>query len=261
VTADSCLAERDDLPAGRSSTARRFGVAWRNAHGPSIAPIGILAFDGAEYTFAYLRDAEHLAEFRTLLGFPSLGVLYRSTKLFPVFAQRVMDRRRPDYSDYLTELHLPSDASPLDVLARSGGRRKGDSLQVVEEPTVGGDGAVAYEFLIHGARHAISLNDQVLPSLTSLASGDELGIAAEPDNPVNSHALLIVSRDGTPLGWVPDLLIDFVAEVWMQPMASLRVLRVNGPDAPWHLRFVVRLAGFAPAGYQLFSGAAWEVDA
>src|SRR5437868_10256861 len=94
----------------------RLLVAWQDTRNRTIAPIGVLEKTGDDFSFAYLRRVMDIPGFRPLLGFGDLERRYRSPSLFPLFAQRLMDSRRPDYRRYLTVLGLSDGASPLVVL-------------------------------------------------------------------------------------------------------------------------------------------------
>jgi hypothetical protein len=83
---------------------RRLAVAWQHPVTRAIEPVGILECDEAGYRFRYVRNALRVEGFRPLLGFPDLHRTYESTRLFPLFAQRVMDARRPDYRRMLGPL-------------------------------------------------------------------------------------------------------------------------------------------------------------
>lgn len=244
-----------ELEDSSTGGQRRFAVAWRNRSTRRISPVGVLSCNGGTYTFRYLASTREVPDFRPLLGFPDLERTYASARLFPFFAQRVMDKRRPDYERYLHALDLPVTASQLDVLGRGGGQRKADRIQVVEEPHVDGDGRTACTFVVHGIRHQSSAEPALLDSLQP---GDELTLRPEPDNPANPRALVVSTLAGVGIGWVPDLLLDYVHTVVQSSAAQLVVRRVNGPDLPPHLRLVVRLVGSAPAGYLTFHGDAWR---
>jgi len=86
-----------------------------------------------DFEFRYLRGAETDPDFRPFIGFPDLHRLYRSTEQFPFFENRLMSRGRADYSAYLGSLGLAHNADPFEVLARSGGRRATDTVEVVAE--------------------------------------------------------------------------------------------------------------------------------
>ncbi len=59
---------------------------------------------------------------------------YRSRWLFPMFAQRVLNPQRPDYSHWRDVLNLPADATPFESMARSEGHREGDAVLVTAPP-------------------------------------------------------------------------------------------------------------------------------
>ncbi len=235
---------------------RRFAVAWRNTTRREISPVGVLEHDGEIYKFWYLPQTAGIRDFRPFLGFPQWRV-YTAKSLWPFFALRVMDRKRPDFAAYVNSLGLSTEASQLDVLSRSGGERKGDTVQLIEEPRVGSDGATESTFLVRGARYATADHDST-SAAEGLTVGEELAIRQDGSNPINSSALLITTIGGLPVGWVPDLLIGYANAIRASEGALLQVVRNNGPDAPWHLRLLVSLRGRAPIGYRAFSSDEWS---
>lgn len=88
-------ADADHGPA--PETGRRLAVTWQHPDSRAIQPVGMLEHDGDRYHFHYIRRAQYVEDFRPFLGFPDLGRAYTSAHLFPIFAERVMDARRPDY--------------------------------------------------------------------------------------------------------------------------------------------------------------------
>lgn len=162
-----------------------------------------------------------------------------------------MSPRRPDFVEFLRQLHLDRDATPWEQLARSEGRRTGDTVQVFPVPTVEPDGSSTCYFLAHGVRH-VTAGD-----LPALVPGEVLYSSAEPTNPVNPDAQLIRNGAGVALGYVPDLLLEHLATLRATGPATMTVEHVNGPEAPAHLRLLVRLDGTAPPGYVPMSGLRW----
>jgi len=163
-----------------------------------------------------------------------------------------MSPRRPDYEQFLTQLHLDENASPWEQLARSEGRSSGDPVQVFPTPVVHADGASTCRFLVHGIRHVRG------DGLPLLGVGDELALRAEPSNADNRSAVLVCAGS-VGLGYVPDLLLEHLDALRStgKPM-SVIVEHVNGPEAPPHLRLLVRLDGFVPPGYRPIAGPGWE---
>jgi hypothetical protein len=241
---------------GAAHRSRRFAVAWRNTSRERIAPVGVLDHDRVGYRFEYLHDVDQIPDFRPFLGFPDFQRVYEAQRLWPFFALRVMDRKRPDYGDYLARLGLPRDASPLDVLSRSGGEQKGDSVYLAEEPQVAHDGQTEATFLVRGARYATREHSSA-ERASRLRPGDRLMMQPDRENPVNQQAILLATEAGAPVGWVPDLLIRYAHAVHSGGEGHVTVVRNNGPESPWHLRFLVRLVGRVSPSLHVFSGGQW----
>jgi hypothetical protein len=235
-------------------------LAWRQPD-RRWWPVGRLARDGSEYVFAYTRGAVSAAEagFRPLLSFPDLDEVYVSRNLFPVFANRLPHRSRPDYHDFVQWLDLePAEADPMVLLARSGGRRETDMFEVfpVPEPTPAG----RYEsaFFVHGLRHrGPAAEDEA----RRLHAGDPVVLEPEPENPEDPRALRVstVAR-GTHLGFVPRYLCDdvhFLRENARDDVQA-RVRRVNLPPTPAQFRVLCSLDAPWPAGFRPVSNPDFE---
>lgn len=191
--------------------------------------IGILTFDGSRYTFEYDSQAD-----RPLPGLP-LAQVHQSEALFPIFAERVIDPHRPERPATLELLGLPRDASPFEVLAVSGGSRTGDLYELTPLPT---PGPVSIPFLVHGIRY---LTDEERGAIDGLRPGSSLTLQLEPDNPATERALL-VTQDGSRLGYVPTPLLEYVHTIMASPY-ELVVERINPASAGLHMRLLVRLTG------------------
>jgi len=252
-----------------AATPRRLVVTWQHPSERTISPVAMLSYDGQNYRFHYIRNALRVAEFRPFLGFPDLHGRYRSDKLFPLFAQRAMTPRRPDFTRWVNRLGLDDDASPWEQISRSGGQRQGDTIQLFPVPTVA-DGRLECDFLVHGMRHIAErettvggrvvtvARDDLERQLAALKPGDKLHLCDEPTNPKNPLAILTTTRDDTPLGWVPDLLVNELHRFPNHQHAAVTALVVNGPEAGWHLRLLAHLSLAAPVGFQVFAGDEWQ---
>lgn len=256
---------KDRLP----SITRRLIVAWQHPEDRSIEPVGILAYDGDSYSFAYIRNALTVRDFQPLLGFEDMQRTYSSDCLFPLFAQRAMDARRPDYERYVDHLGLEGDPGPWEQIARSQGRREGDTIQLFPEPVIEDDD-VRCLFLVHGIRHVHKgpkilggvpvevTRDQVDAALDKLRPGDMLGLISEPSNEKNPQAIVVMGEPLVPVGWVPDLLVEDMHRLMARTHVVVKVEHVNGPDAPWHLRLLARLHAAPAKGFRFFTGKRWE---
>jgi hypothetical protein len=247
------------LHEGASPLCRRLIVTWQNPRTRSMQPVGILVEDrhSCTYRFHYLKRAAAVENFRPFLGFPQLERSYRSKKLFPLFSQRVMDARRPDYQGYLDALGLSGSPGPMEVLARSSGKRVGDTIQLFPEPKIGDDGSTSCLFLAHGVRHIPGTEERI----EHLGYGEALYLLDDLGNSKNPRAVLVTANGSDRLGWVPDLLLEYIHVVRGRGPVQVAVERANGRAVSPHMRLLVSFSGTVPAGYQPFTGAGWETFA
>jgi hypothetical protein len=259
MNADLDLAVVAARPPAARTRSRRFAVSWRNVHNKQRSPIGVLSSDGERYRFDYLSRAPHVEGLRPLFGFSDFHRAYSSDPLFPFFSQRIMDSRRPDYIDYLESLGLPNDASPLDVLGRSGGTRKADTFELTEEPRVERTGRTAHIFFVRGTRYAADDLGFSPRAIDRLEVGEQLQLKRESTNQVNPEAIQILSNEGTRIGWIPELLLDYVRTLEAIEEPRLEVVLVNGLTVPQYLDVLVKVSGQAPSGYRPFSGVDWQL--
>ena len=235
---------------------RSLFVSWRDPDIGSIHPVGRLVrrrgADGERYSFAYLKMAEGLVGFEPLPGLADLHSRYDSDRLFPVFANRVMPRSRPDYDLLASRVDLTGEADPFELLARTGGRRATDRIEVFAAPERTVDGESCVLFFARGIRHVNGAADAV----ASLRPGDELVLADDPENQHNSRAVLLRVSDGQQIGWIPDYLVDHVHDVrdlnGSDPIVIVE--HVNDSTVAPHMRLLCRLRAPSPDWYVPFSG-------
>lgn len=240
----------------RDSHERSLFVSWRDPAVGSIHPIGRLVrrigLQGEHFSFAYLKLTERLPGFTPLPGLPSLHERYDSDQLFPVFANRVMPRNRPDYDLLASRVHLRGDADPFEVLARTGGRRATDRVELFAGPERTADGESRVLFFARGIRHVEGASEAV----ASLEPGGQLALVADEQNEHNPRAMLLRISDGRRVGWVPDYLIDHVHELRELNGSDPLVLveHINDATVPPHMRLLCRLRAPWPERYVPFSG-------
>lgn len=272
MSAPDTLATGGAAATESSEAPGRLVVAWQHPIERSIQPVGFLTRTDDAFTFGYIRNAVTVHDFPGLLGFDDLYRTYESSDLFPLFAQRAMDPRRPDYHRYVNNrLGLEGEPGPWEQIARSQGHREGDTIQLFPEPTVDGD-EVRCLFLVHGMRHAdkspkildgveaSATREQIDAALERLEPGDKLGIYPEPGNEKNPLAIVVtISPDQLiPVGWIPDLLVEDLQRLLDRAPVTVTAEHVNGADAPWHLRLLARLRAAPAPGFRFFVNERWE---
>jgi hypothetical protein len=234
---------------------RHLYVTWRRPEGLMV-PVGRLTqvstSDGPVYRFVYLKGAERETEFQALPGLPELYRRYESAALFPVFANRVMPRDRRDFPELLDQLDLAATADPFEVLGRSEGIRATDRVEVFPGAFRLPDGQLSTVFFLRGIRHL----DGAAAAVEHLQAGDLLVMQAQPDNEGNPMAVLLCTRTGEQVGWVPDYLLDLIADLeHLNGQApTITVEHVNPPSVAPHLRVLCRAAARWPDGLVPFSG-------
>lgn len=217
--------------------ARSFLVTRQDRESRRYVRLGVLSEHGDGWTFRYFSEVERDPAVPRLPGFPDAAVVAESPFLFPLFAQRVISRRRPDRARILETLGLGETATAFEILARNGGRRQGDTIELIQMPTPHPGGGEVLEFLVHGVRHR---SDQEQRAIDGLSIGEELLIVPEPSNLVDPGARLVTTREGANVGWVPGPLLPLLERAGA---VSADVAHANRIGTNPHLRLLVRLRG------------------
>lgn len=261
---------RVDGRGSDTTRSQRLVVTWQHPHSRSILPVGLLKKEWDGYSFVYLRAASEIEGFRPFIGFADLTKRYSSPELFPLFAQRAMDPRRPDFERYVSELGVEPEASPWEQIVKSGGGREGDTLQLFPVSEVS-DGAFVCWFLVHGIRHlktkSVDLRGEIKGPysdagledvLGALAPGDGLDLVPEDSNDFTPDAVLVSTSSGEPLGYVPELLLEPLGRAMRTGRPQVNVESINPPEAGWHLRILAKLSVSPVDGFDFLEGQYWE---
>ena len=62
--------------------------------------IGRLEFANGTYRFVYTRGAKTAKGFTPFSGMENLDDIYKSAELFPIFANRLLSKSRPEYEAF-----------------------------------------------------------------------------------------------------------------------------------------------------------------
>ncbi|CAN91428.1 MULTISPECIES: HIRAN domain-containing protein [Sorangium] len=240
------------------TAGRTLFVTWYDSNHRAIIPVARLVHHGGTggdlYEFQYVQGALKAMErgFQPFIAFPELYKVYRSLSLFPFFANRVMPTTRPDYLAYLQVLGLnPAEADSVEILARSGGRRETDRIEVVPAPEQDETGGYTTRFLLRGVRYIPGAEERI----ARLVSGERLFWMLDAQNESNPNAVALRSADKCLLGYIPDYLVPDIAKL-IDYRVSMDVFvdRVNLPPAPLHHRVLGRLEARWPDGFVPFQG-------
>lgn len=237
-------------------------VSWKAT--PNVGgwfPVGRLDADVAaeRYEFRYVQGALQAAEERGFVpfdSFPDFRKEYVSGELFPFFANRVQNKSRPSFREYLHRLDLDKGQEtfdPIEALAVSEGRRATDSLEIFPKVERTEGSPFAIKFFLHGLQY---LNPASTARIENLKPNEDLSVAVEVNNPATHYAVQLQTRDRMLVGYAPRYLISdlFRVIVRCEYPVSAQISRVNRLPAPPSQRLLVLFEGCWPEGYQPMSG-------
>ncbi len=210
-------------------------------------PIGRLDADLGRFTYRFRYTggavrAQAEAGFPLLIEFPELEWDYRASQLFPLFRNRVINRRRPDMGNYLRALDLTEGADPFEILSTSGGYRATDAYEVFPKLVKGPDGSFKCRFFLHGWRH---VNRGAQKRLQALTPAERLYVTLELTNPNTRLAVQIQTTDYHMIGWAPRYLVGDLAQAMTERPRDYdaSVVRVNPQPAPSKQRVLIEMRG------------------
>jgi hypothetical protein len=225
-------------------------LAWQDPQSRQWLPVGKLTSEDGIYRFVYTKGAELSKSFIPFGSMRDLKAVYRSKELFPLFANRLISKKRPEYMDFLRWLDLREDeADPLVLLARTEGVRETDSLTVFPCPERSPEGKYIVHFFSHGLRY---LPDEARIRIGRLQAGERLYLMPDPQNPYDGCAIVLRTDDpATIVGYCPRYISrDFLEILENDPDAvQVRVKRVN-TDAPIQLRLLCTLDAKWPENFK-----------
>ena len=226
-------------------------LAWQDSLSRHWFPVGRLVKNDSDYEFTYVLgalQAKDSAGFIEVPGFPKLDKPYRADELFPAFRSRTMNMSRPDRAGYLNQLGLDEEKwDAVTELSISGGQSRADNFEVFPaiEPDSGGN--FGTRFVLHGMKY---VNRHAIERSGTLEVGEPLQLSFELNNPATKHAILVLSNDYYPLGWLPRYLVDGMHRdnAWMVSDVNVSVAQVNY-GAPLSHRVLLDFSGKLPRGF------------
>lgn len=216
-------------------------------------------YDGGIYRFCYTRGARMVGGFCPFPGMPDLEQVYESEELFPLFANRLLSRSRPEYESFLRwggfDPNSPPD--PIAILGITEGRRETDFVEVFPCPAPDAMGCYLNKFFLHGIRWR---GPAAVERISRLGPEELLVVRPEPSNQVDPNAVGVYADDGAVMiGYVPRYLAHDVNALLRQcgpSSVQLFAERVNR-DAPLQLRVLCRMHACWPEGFQPCRGEAF----
>lgn len=226
-------------------------VIWQDPQTKSWLPVGKLTYnsDKQVYQFAYTKGAEKSPRFIPFGRMKNLYKRYFSVELFPLFANRLLCQSRPEYPAYLQWLNVSGKEQNdlLLLLARSGGRRVTDLLEVFPYPERNVDGNYECYFFTRELRR---LSKETLEKINLLSPGEQLHFVLDSQNTYNTCAIAL--QTGDLVGYCPPYLAKNFGSIWKKMNGSqLSVVKVN-QEAPLAFRLLCRWVFNLADNFQVF---------
>ncbi|RLV58378.1 restriction endonuclease [Parashewanella curva] len=222
-------------------------LAWQSPESREWHVVGALSETGSGYEFHYTKGALRAEKFVPFSGMDNINKSYVSEELFPLFYNRLLSQRRPEYPKFIEWLGLKnSEATPLNILARSGGMRGTDQLQVFRRVEIKKSGEFEHFFFAHGLSH---MTESAQKRIELLAQGDKLFLCLDCQNDNDSKAILIrVDNPVEAIGYCPRYLAKDIQKLMrLSSNISISVESVS-QDAPSNYRILCKLEGVVEPG-------------
>lgn len=218
-------------------------VAWQAPDTRDWHVVGNLQERNSGYVFKYTKGALKSSKFTKFSGMTDVHETYVSEELFPLFKNRLLSPRRPEYPRFIKWLGFEDESvNPIDILARSGGLRSTDQLQVFKKIEVDLDGKFEHYFFLHGLSY---LNSMANARVSDLQPGQVLRLCLDPQNEYDGDAVVVrADKPAEIVGYCPRYLCSDVKCMLLNDSKSLTltVERISD-DAPHNYRLLCKLSG------------------
>lgn len=236
-------------------------LSWKNPNNNRRIPIGRLNFKEGYYCFQYTKGALNEKDFRPFESMQSLDKIYESKELFPLFKNRLLQKSRPEYQDYLKWLNIKTESMhPMEELALTCGIRATDSFELFSLPVME-SGDYVVRFFSRGIRHlAKSYNQRV----EGLGKDRKLYLMRDIQNNLDGYALVLRTDNPIELvGYCPSFYTKDFNSLIEKNEANNIFLRVvkNNLDAPSQLKLLCEFRTKWSDGFTPFDSEDFQVIA
>ncbi len=216
----------------------------------------MLHYDGKLYRFCYTIGALKFPGFQPFLSMEDLNQMYVSEELFPLFANRLLSKTRPEYEDYLRwggfgSGHLPN---PIAILGITEGIRQTDSLEVFPCPVPDQHGYYHNKFFLH---RILCLPDDSQKRISRLQQEEQLSLMPDPADQDDPYAVAVRTFiERTLIGYVPRYLARDTLQLLSNcdPESIDLIVDQLNLDAPLQQRVLCRMRSYWPDNFRPCQG-------
>ena len=224
-------------------------VAWQQPTSGEWIPVAKLERRDKYYCFSYTMGVYRAEGFLPFSRMDKLTAVYASPTIFPLFANRLISKSRPEFKDYLRWLGLANmEDDPMAMLALTGGIRGTDSIELFQPPFIGENGEYQVEFFARSLSH---LPKEAVSHLSMLSKGDRLYLMRDAQNSFDPNALALRTNNPTFfVGYCPKYYTRDLGALLESSASQLTVtVKCVNLDAPLNMRLLCTLQAKAPLGF------------
>jgi hypothetical protein len=216
-------------------------LSWQDAKTSQWFPIGRFSKQNNVYSFFYVKGVEQAKKngFTALASMSDFKQTYHYNDIFPLFKNRILNKSRPDRNEFLEWLNIKSKNSDFEELAKTGGIKATDNLQLFPVP-IKKNNKYVLEFFSQGVSH-LSNNSQ--KRIGKLKKGEKLFFCADLENAQDKNAHLLRTHDPVEIvGYCPKYFAKDFKKLFdlSKKSFSIQVKQVN-KDAPEQLRLLCEI--------------------
>ncbi|MFZ3132034.1 MAG: HIRAN domain-containing protein [Desulfosporosinus sp.] len=190
--------------------------------------VGELSKNG-QFEFTYNNEVHEAIEdgFELLIAFPEINKLYKSDKLFPVFASRLPDPKRKGIEVILEKYGL-EEYDAYKLLKRSGARLPIDNIEFIDPIINFESKKITRQFFLAGSRYYLGCEGANCNKSLNVKLDEELRLILEPENEHDKHAIKITNISGNLLGYLPRYYAQEISQlIGNDTVITCRVIEVS----------------------------------
>lgn len=217
-------------------------LAWQAPETKDWFVVGALTESERGYQFNYTKGSLKARNFVPFSGMEDLNKSYVSNELFPLFQNRLLSERRPEYSNFINWLGLEGDEiTPLNILARSGAMRGTDKLQMFRRIEIDESGKYKHIFFLHGLGY---LNKSAQKRVEELSKGERLFLCQDRQNDYDSEAVIVrADKPAEIVGYCPRYFARDINRL-LEYSENMDVTVENSfSEAPTNYRLMCKIEG------------------
>lgn len=225
-------------------------IAIQDSESRTWSPVARIRKSQGLYHLNYTGGAKDVPGFKGFGRMHGLDREFISKDIFPLLKNRLLGSNRPEHKNYLEWLGLHAhNYDAFEELARTGGLRGTDDLELIPEPEPTKQDRYEVSFFVRGIRHLPDTTTQVI---SKLQVGERLYIAKDVQNSHDSHALLLrTDKPVSLVGYAPRYYSEdfsLIASGGDVAEAIVTVEQVN-LEAPLPYRLLCKISAPWPSSF------------